>query len=71
MTTLRFEDLACPRCGHRKDFHIDVGASAYLDASVTCVESDYYWNAESVCTCIACEYEAPAGDFAKATEVRP
>ena len=36
----RFEDLACPRCGHHDDFHVDVIATAYLDASGPTVESD-------------------------------
>ena len=67
---LRFQDLACPRCAHRKDFHIDIGATGYLDATGVCVESDYHWDATSVCTCLGCQHEAPAAGFAKATEVR-
>jgi hypothetical protein len=65
MSTLRFDDLACPRCGHRKDFHIDVTASAYLDVSSPCVESDYHWDAKSICTCLCCGHEGLAGHFAR------
>ena len=52
MTKPRFQDLACPRCGHRSDFHIDVTATAYVDASGPTVESDYHWDGRSCCTCL-------------------
>ncbi len=64
MTRLLLSDLACPRCGHRDSFHIDVTATAYVDASGPSVESDYYWDAASGCVCLACFHDAPAGDFA-------
>lgn len=60
----RFQDLACPRCGHRSDFHIDITATAYVDASGPTVESDYYWDGKSCCTCLGCGFEANAADFA-------
>jgi hypothetical protein len=60
----RFQDLACPRCGHRGDFHIDVTATAYIDASGPTVEGDYYWDGTSCSTCLACGFEASAAEFA-------
>lgn len=62
-TTLRFEDLACPRCGYRQQFHIDVSATAHLDRFGLKVESDYIWNHRSCCTCLSCGFEAPACEF--------
>lgn len=64
MTKPRFQELACPRCGHRSDFHIDVTATAYIDASGPTVESDYHWDGRSCCTCLGCGFEASAADFA-------
>lgn len=66
MTRPRFEDLACPRCGHRDDFHVDVTAVAYLDASGPTVESDYYWDNSSDCSCLGCYFGGTVADFAKA-----
>lgn len=63
MSQPRFEDLACPQCGHRGSFHIDVIATAYVDASGPCVESDHYWDEDFGCVCLACFHEARAGDF--------
>jgi hypothetical protein len=63
----RFQDLACPQCGHRSDFYIDVTATAYVDASGPTVESDYYWDEKSCCTCLGCGFEASAADFVKTT----
>ena len=68
MTTLRFQDLACPKCGHHENFHVDVTATAYLDGSGLCVEGDYCWNSDSCCTCLRCHFEASAGAFAKPEE---
>lgn len=64
MTALLLSELACPCCGHRGSFHIDVTATAYVDASGPSVEGDYYWNAASGCACLACHHDATAGDFA-------
>lgn len=63
MTTLLLSELACPCCGHRGSFHIDVTATAYVDASGPCVESEYYWNADSNCTCLNCFHDARVADF--------
>jgi hypothetical protein len=71
MTTLRFQDLACPNCGHHENFHVDVTATAYLDDRGTTVESDYYWDGNSICTCLGCHFEANAAAFAKRQEVMP
>ena len=68
----RFEDLACPQCGHRNDFHVDITATAYLDAYGPTVESDYYWDARSCCTCLKCDFQSNVADFASTTtEVMP
>lgn len=66
----RFEDLVCPRCGHRDDFHVDVTATAYLDASGPTVESDYFWDEASGCVCLSCHYDDRVAEFTKAAEVR-
>ena len=68
----RFQDLACPQCGHRRDFHIDVTATAYVDASGPTVESDYYWDEGSDCSCLGCYFGGSVADFvAKKSEVTP
>jgi hypothetical protein len=59
----RFQDLACPQCGHRGDFHIDVTATAYVDANGPTVEGDYHWDGKSCCTCLGCGFEASAAEF--------
>jgi hypothetical protein len=72
MTRPRFQDLACPRCGHRGDFHIDITATAYVDASGPTVESDYYWDEGSDCSCLECYFGGSVADFvAKKSEVTP
>jgi predicted nucleic-acid-binding Zn-ribbon protein len=71
MTTLRFQDLACPKCGHHEHFHVDVTATATLDERGTVVESDYYWDGHSICTCLGCGFEANAAAFATRQEVMP
>lgn len=63
MSTPRFEDLACPQCGHKADFHVDVTATAYLDARGPTVESDYFWNESSCCACLECHFESSVADF--------
>lgn len=63
MTRPCFEDLTCPSCGHTGSFHIDITATAYVDASGPCVESDYYWDEASGCACLRCFHEARTGDF--------
>ena len=63
MRTLRFQDLACPNCGQRESFHVDVTATAYLDGSGLSVEGGYCWNSDLCCTCLGCHFEASAGDF--------
>jgi transcription elongation factor Elf1 len=64
MTRLLFEELTCPRCGHRGSYRIDVTATAFVDAGGSYVEGgDYHWDARSRCTCLGCGHEAPAGDF--------
>ena len=70
MTEPRIQDLACPQCGHRDDFHIDVTATAYVDDSGPTVEGDCYWDGTSCCTCLGCGFKSCAGDFAKADEVQ-
>lgn len=67
----RFEDLTCPQCGHRNAFHIDVTATAYVDASGPCVESDYYWDATSGCACLDCHFEGSVADFVATKAVTP
>ena len=69
MTKPRSQDLACPHCGHRSDFHIDVTATAYVDASGPTVEGDYYWDGSSCCTCLGCGFEANAAEFVNTEEV--
>ena len=69
MSRPRFEDLACPRCGQSGEFHVDVTAVAYLDASGPSVESDYYWDDNSECVCVQCQNEGRVADFVKPTEV--
>jgi len=64
MRRLLIDELTCPRCGHRGSFHIDVMATAHVDAGGPCVESDYYWDSDSGCACLTCNYEASAGAFA-------
>jgi len=71
MTTLRFEDLACPKCGHNKNFHVDVTATAFLDASGPSVAGDYCWDSHSCCTCLGCGFEANASEFVKSKAVHP
>ena len=71
MSRLSLDELACPRCGHRGSFHIDITATAYVDASGPCVESDYYWDADSVCACVKCRHEDSAGAFAGAGGATP
>ena len=68
MMTPRFQDLACPRCGHRDDFHVDVMASAYLDADGPMVESDYFWDESSGCTCRGCYFGGSVADFVTKTK---
>lgn len=69
MTRPHVDELACPRCGHVGSFHIEVTATAYVDASGPCVESDYFWNRDSGCVCLTCFHDARAGDFvAKAVQ---
>lgn len=63
MTRPQLDDLTCPQCRHRGSFHIDVTATAYVDAAGPCVESDYYWDAASGCVCLACFHEANVADF--------
>lgn len=63
MSTIAFSDLVCPRCGHHTDFHVDVSATAYLDARGPAVESEYFWDDRSCCTCLACNFESCVGDF--------
>lgn len=67
----RFEDLACPRCGHRHDFHVDVTATAYLDASGPTVESDYLWAESSGCVCLSCHYDGSVADYVVTEAVTP
>ena len=69
MSRPRFEDLACPRCGQKEQFHVDVTATAYLDACGPCVESDYYWDSGSCITCLDCNCEGSVSDFVKPVEV--
>ena len=69
MSRPRFEDLACPRCGQREQFHVDVTAVAYLNAGGPSVEGDYYWDDTSECVCVQCQQEGRVADFVKATEV--
>ena len=38
MSRPRFEDLACPRCGHGDNFHVEITATAYLNAAGPSVE---------------------------------
>lgn len=64
MSRLLLDELTCPRCGHRGSFHIDITATAYIEASGSCVESVYYWDANSSCTCVTCRHEDRAGTFA-------
>lgn len=64
MRRLLIDELTCPRCGHRGSFHIDITATAYVDAGGPSVESDYYWDADSCCACLRCCHEASAGAFA-------
>lgn len=68
---LRFQDLACPKCGHHANFHVDVTAVAFLDDRGTTVESDYHWDSHSSCTCPVCYFEANAAEFVKHHEVMP
>jgi len=63
MKRLLIDELTCPQCGHRGSFHIDITATAYVDASGPRVESDYYWDADSGCACLRCNHDARAGDF--------
>lgn len=67
MRRLLIDELTCPRCGHRGSFHIDIIATAYVDAGGPCVESDYYWDPHSACTCRKCCHEDSAGAFARKT----
>ena len=72
MSRPRFEDLACPRCGHGDNFHVDVTATAYLDAAGPTVESDYYWDERSDCSCLGCYFGGSVADFvATKSEVTP
>ena len=71
MSRLLLAELTCPRCRHRGSFHIDITATAYVDASGPCVETDYYWDADSVCACVKCRHEDRAGAFAGAGGVTP
>jgi hypothetical protein len=71
MTTLAFQDLACPRCGHSGSFHIDVVATAFVDACGACVESDYYWDGDSSCACLRCSHEALVSDFCAKSAMSP
>ena len=70
MNRPRFEDLACPRCGQREQFHVDVTATAFLDGSGPSVEGDYYWDRASGCACLRCQMEGRIADFLKPTEVQ-
>lgn len=63
----RFEDLVCPRCGHRASFHVDITATAYLDAAGPSVESDYYWDEGSDCSCLGCYFSGSVADFTQST----
>ena len=68
----RFQDIACPRCGHHSDFHIDITATAYVDNCGPTVESDYYWDAGSDCSCLGCYFGGSVADFVAAkSEVTP
>lgn len=69
MSKPRLEDLTCPRCGHRGSFHIDVTATAFVDAHGAYVENgDYYWDAASLCTCLGCQRESRAAAFVTGDE---
>ena len=64
--------VACPRCGHRADFHVDITATAFLDASGPTVESDYYWDEGSDCSCLGCYFGGNVADFVSTkSEVTP
>lgn len=65
MSRPRFEDLTCPRCGHRHDFHVDITATAYLDSCGPSVEGDYYWDKTSDCSCLGCYYGGSVADFVR------
>ena len=65
MSRPRFEDLACPRCGQREHFHVDVTATAYLDECGPSVASDYYWDDNSECACLDCHMEGNIAGFVK------
>ena len=55
MTTPHLEDLACPRCGHRGSFRIDVTATAFVDAGGSYVDGgDYHGTSTSCCTGLGC-----------------
>ena len=65
MSRPRFEDLACPRCGQRDGFHVDVTAIVYLDAFGPSVAGDFSWDDTSECVCVQCQHEGRVADFVK------
>jgi len=69
MSRVSFHDLACPKCGQREEFHVDITATAYLDASGPTVESDYHWDEASGCTCLNCHFDGCVADFVAAMVV--
>ena len=70
MSRPRFEDLACPRCGQREQFHVDVTATAYLDESGPSVEGEYDWDSESYIACLDCNLEGIVAQFLKPAETQ-
>jgi hypothetical protein len=61
------KDLACPKCGHRESFLIDIEARAVVRDDGTEVGSaDHDWQDTSYCACgnDACPLEGEVSDFA-------
>lgn len=63
MSRFSFHDLACPHCGQRDEFHVDITATAHLSARGPTVESDYRWDEASGRTCLHCHIEGSIADF--------
>lgn len=63
MTMLQVAELACPRCGVRGSFLIDVATEELAAGPDTTAGCDPRWNASSSCTCLHCHHQATAGDF--------
>lgn len=58
------KDLACPDCGSRGPFCIDMGSGITVhDAGATVSAEDLYWDFNSYCRCEECDSDGEVKHF--------